>query len=165
MTGSKHIPAQRRGFTLIEILIVVIILGVLASIIIAQVVVAGKDTRESALKENLRIVRTQLIMYKQLHAFPAGYDGSGTLVSAETFRTQMTQYTDMAGNCSATADTTHNLRPIIASFPRNPLNDRYDVRIATGAFGCDETTGWIYRPDTEEFVPNSAEYGPGGLNW
>src|SRR5436305_1565391 len=44
----------RRGFTLVEILIVVIILGILASIIIGLVGSTQKDASVGALKDDLR---------------------------------------------------------------------------------------------------------------
>ena len=52
-----------RGFTLIEILIVVVILGVLSSIVIPQFTNATQDAERSAARGQLNILRGQLGMY------------------------------------------------------------------------------------------------------
>ena len=48
---------RRAGFTLVEILIVVIILGILAAIVIPQFTNASQDARESSLLSQLQTLR------------------------------------------------------------------------------------------------------------
>src|SRR5207247_479008 len=62
---TRRAPAHNRrprhaAFTLVEILIVVIIMGILASIIIGLVGNSSRDAGVSALKDNLRGVRSAL---------------------------------------------------------------------------------------------------------
>ena len=45
---------KNSGFTLVEILIVVVILGILAAIVIPQFSQASNEARESSLKSNLK---------------------------------------------------------------------------------------------------------------
>ncbi len=55
------------GFTLVEILIVVVILGILAAIVIPQFTDASTQAKESALASDLQMMRSQLELYKIQH--------------------------------------------------------------------------------------------------
>jgi len=57
----------RKGFTLVEILIVVIILGILAAIVIPQFTNASQNARESSLQSILQTLRSQIELYKLQH--------------------------------------------------------------------------------------------------
>jgi len=67
--GPKSITPRRhrRGFTLVEILIVVVILGILASIVIPQFSNATETARQNTLKDELRYLRTQFVVYGAQH--------------------------------------------------------------------------------------------------
>jgi general secretion pathway protein G len=56
--------ASRKGFTLIEILIVVIILGILAAIVIPQFTTASDDARRSSAATLAQTLRSQIELYK-----------------------------------------------------------------------------------------------------
>ena len=56
-----------KGFTLVEILIVVIILGILAAIVIPQFTNASEDARKSSLTSQLQTIRSQVELYKLQH--------------------------------------------------------------------------------------------------
>src|SRR5262245_49632233 len=65
-----------RAFTLVEILIVVVILGILATVVIPQFTSATHETRENTLKDCLRYLRTQVLVFKAQHRdVPPGYPG------------------------------------------------------------------------------------------
>src|SRR5215218_1966694 len=69
------ISQQREsGFTLVELLIVVIILAILAAIVIPQFSSASTDAQESALDSNLAAMRSAVELYKVQHG--AAYPGS-----------------------------------------------------------------------------------------
>src|ERR1043165_1264222 len=104
---SSSVALPRRAFTLIEILIVVVILGILATIVIPQFSNASQNARENTLKDELRYLRTQIVVYKaQHHDVAPGYpngDATATATSAD-FVAQMTKPTNEFGvtNPSAT---------------------------------------------------------------
>src|SRR3954464_7543454 len=58
---------RKGGFTLVEILIVVIILGILAAIVIPQFTSASQDARKNSLTSQLQTMRSQLELYKLQH--------------------------------------------------------------------------------------------------
>jgi len=62
MLGRKN-----KGFTLVEILIVVIILGILAAIVIPQFTSASQDARRSSMASTVQSLRSQIELYKLQH--------------------------------------------------------------------------------------------------
>ena len=141
--------ARRSGFTLVEILIVVIILGILAAIVIPQFTNASQNARESSLQSSLQTLRSQIQLYKLQHG-----DTIPNLTTNWDALTASTTY----GNPSQTYG------PYMQSVPINPMNGNSNVvdsTVATGqtsapngytacGFVYDYTggTGLIYGTDT-----------------
>ncbi len=81
----------RRAFTLVEILIVVVILGILAAIVTPQFGRAGREASETQTFRQLQQIRYHIQLYRSRHlgAFPTVTEGDGTwgeLVSDEHFQ-------------------------------------------------------------------------------
>ena len=143
----------KQGFTLVEILIVVIILGILAAIVIPQFTEASSEARVSNLMTNLQTIRSQLLLYKTQHleVFPAaaaGQDGTD-------FDEQMTQYSDVDGNISATPSSDYPFGPYLQSVPVNPVSGDNTVTVvqdgATAFAAPDADGGWWFNSVTGEF--------------
>jgi general secretion pathway protein G len=118
---------NRKGFTLIEILIVVIILGILAAIVIPQFTNASKEAKMSSLVTQVQSMRSQIALFKLQHndylpgANPL-VGASGTFSDA-TFWDQMTLFSNVVGATQATKNTATGFDkgPYMQSKPKNPL--------------------------------------------
>src|SRR5947209_4556497 len=74
--NKKRPRSGRRGFSLIEIMIVVTILGILAAIAVPKLANASQVARENSLKDDLRQLRTQFGVYRSQHSNVCpGYPG------------------------------------------------------------------------------------------
>lgn len=67
---------KRRGFTLIEILIVVVILGILAAIVVPQFTNASQEATASSIRSQLQTLRGQIELYRVRNSgnLPASFD-------------------------------------------------------------------------------------------
>src|SRR6185436_14626685 len=84
-------PNFKRAFTLVEILIVVIILGILAAIVIPQFANASGDARTTNLRTSLANVRNQIEIFKTQHNDVAPVlTGMWTLMLTQTDTTEAT---------------------------------------------------------------------------
>ena len=71
---------DQRGFTLVELLIVVIILAILAAIVVPQFASSTEDAKISALDSTLANIRSAIDLYYQQHGhYPSAVaSGGGT---------------------------------------------------------------------------------------
>jgi len=126
---------RAKAFTLVEILIVVVLLGVLAAIVIPQFTEASTEARASTLVSDLQTMRSQLELYKIQHK-----DSLPTLAS---FTAQMTGQTDVAGAAyDADTSTTGPFGPYLQKIPTNPFTSSSAIVADVPANGS--TNGWSY---------------------
>src|ERR1043166_3633227 len=108
--SNLKLRAKDGGFTLVELLIVVIILSILAAIVVPQFASSTTDAKYSALDSNLATMRAAAELYNQQHGMypgaaassggtpPTGATaGSGAAGSAQAFIDQLTMYSNAAG--------------------------------------------------------------------
>ena len=166
---------NQSGFTLIEMLIVVIILGILAMIIIPQINVSSGEARLNTMRTNLGSVRNaiELNYHQHNNTYPGAVktDGTGVATVAgdlpAALVNQLTTYTEINGK--AAGDRATLTAPIFGPYlktvtlPENPYNTSSGVtcdiavtdvttRTATPADG----TGWKFYVNTGVLIANDS---------
>ena len=139
---------NKGGFTLIEILVVVVLLGILAVVVVPYISGAGVETRTTALATDLRRVRSQIELYKFHHN---DQPPAATGENPADFLRRMTTQTDANG------DPGVDFAPYLQSLPVNPFNDLATVRIDGAAAGA-SADGWRFDTITGAF---QADDSPG----
>ena len=144
-TQNLKLKTALLGFTLVEVLIVVAILGILAAIVIPLYENNSQKAKESAAKENLRVLRNAIELYAAQHkGVPPGYlNNAPTSTPASIiFLSQMTKN-----------------KPYLSGLPKNPFSGQNSVYVFANNQTLDESTaattvstaifGWVYKPATK----------------
>jgi len=137
----------KKGFTLVEILIVVVILGILAAIVIPQFTEASTEAKTSSLCTDLQTVRSQIELYKIQHNDQL--PGAG----GANFEQALTGLTDQSG-AVASAPGTGVYGPYLQKIPSNPFaaaGVQNTVLTGTDAAAVDPLGGWYFETDTGNF--------------
>ncbi len=124
-----------KAFTLVEILIVVVILGILAAIVIPQFTTASTDAQIGSVKSQLQTLRSQIELYRVKNN-----GNPPSLVGA-----QDSSFTDLITDPDAEGPA----RPYLQSRSMNPRNNRNQVAAggrseAEGAAADPNGPGWYY---------------------
>ncbi len=142
----------KSGFTLVEILIVVVILGILAAIVIPQFTEASTEAKLSSLCTDLQTLRSQIELYKIQH--------NDNPPSFANFVDQMTKQSDLNGTVPPAAGLAA-YGPYVQKVPVNQFNNKLD---GTGIHGLLDNTGtvgddvgsWEYTEATGAIYPDDS---------
>lgn len=134
---------KSQGFTLVEILIVVVILGILAAIVIPQFTNASETAKASSLQSQLQTIRSQLELAQIQHqgTYPPLIADARVWGLLTTKTEQDSAYT--AGN-----DSGNEVGPYLQQAPVNPFTNSSTVAAAAAA-----GVGWVYSPTTGQMRP------------
>lgn len=78
----RYVTRDQRGFTLIELMVVVVILSILAAVVIPRVMDRPEQARISATKNNIRAIMSALDLYKlDNYDYPTTDQGLEALVA------------------------------------------------------------------------------------
>ncbi len=148
----------RRGFTIVELLIVIAILALLAAVAVPQFSDSGNEGKTAAMVSSLSVIRTAVDSYWSQHdAFPGQTDG-------EQFARQLTLTTNKAGQVGAGIGYGYGPYLRRGVLPSNPFVERDDVLVVHGMpTKATGTEAWIYDASTGEVRANVDGATPDGI--
>jgi len=156
------------GFTLVELMIVVLVLGILAAIVIPQFTDHTSDARLATVDHDLVEIRQAIELYYQQHgAYPGEVDAASGAVPASNpetaFVSQLTRFTNRNGVVSPSRTTEFRYGPYLRteSLPVNPFVGDNTLTADVGAANLsvdlyDGTSAWKFAVPTGRFIANSA---------
>ncbi|MBI5740461.1 MAG: type II secretion system protein [Nitrospirae bacterium] len=169
----KRTLRNEKGFTLVELLIVVIILGILAAVAIPQFGSSTDDAKISTLESTLSSLRNATERFYHEHsAVNPGEkkqtDGTTAALAADcetAFTKQLTLYSASTGVTANSKDTTYKYGPYVkdAKLPKNPFNglntvvcDITTTDVTTAA--SSGTAGWKFYAKTGRLIANDGSH-------
>lgn len=143
---ATRTSSVRRGFTLIELVVVIMILGILAAVAAPKFFNTSSTATENGVRQTLSIVRDAIQMYAaQNNGNKPPCTGTGA-----DFKAALAQY-------------------VRGAFPVSPVGARNDEVVpATGTVEGDAspTSGWKFFTDSGDFIANTQDVAAGsGLRY
>ena len=143
----------KKGFTLVEILIVVVILGILAAVVIPQFTEASTEAKTSSLCTDLQTMRSQIELYKIQHNDNLPGVANGTHTATAGFAASLTGQTDIYGVVGT------DYGPYIQKIPTNQFNDLATILEEAGTTGLGGgNTGWHFNTSNGQFHADTDDH-------
>lgn len=171
----KKMMGNEKGFTLVEMLIVVIILGILAAVAIPQFGSSTSDAKDATLGSNLSSMRNAVERYAQQHnsTLPGAINHTTGAAVADAaacsaaFVAQMTLYSDQSGKTSNSKTGAFIYGPYVTSvkIPKNPFTDNgtilCDIAVTDITTAASTTAGgeaWKFYAKTGRMIANDGSH-------
>ena len=149
------------GFSLLEIVVVLVLLGVIAAIAIPRMSSAAGNSANAAVASSVSKVQQAIELYaaEHLERDPSQDPDGSTNTDGAVFSRRLVQHTDDQG----AIDPAGIFGPYLRAWPANQLNHLSSVRIGGAAAGAN-TDGWRFDPPTRKFESdcNASKFGVSG---
>jgi general secretion pathway protein G len=152
---------RRNAFTLYEVLIVVVLLGILAAVVLPSFTGYTVSARESAVKDTLMTMRTQIEFYRMQHDGTLPGYMNGNPISEMLLELQFIATTTVTGavSPSTTPTSPYLYGPYVKKLPENPFNNLTNIAYVAEATAFSAvvdgtSSGWLYKKETGDFVIN-----------
>lgn len=150
-TSGRGTSGKANGFTLIELVIVVVIIGVVAAIAVPTLSSGSERARDAALRLDTKNMQSALDRYAADHAGYGPHQNSdGSPADEETLRRRLTSRTNEDGTLSDTG----MYGGYLLSIPVNPRTACLSINIGAWADGAD--CSWRIDPDLARVRPDHA---------
>ena len=149
---------DRKAFSLVEILIVVVMLGIMAMIVMPKFASSSDDARDSALGVDYSTALRQLELYKHQHGGRCAETNEFGARDTANFINRMTGRTTFEGKLDANGQ----FGPYLMEWPTNPFVEGAagsQVKFGKNPIARDGSTGWYYAWATQKLYINSTVGG------
>lgn len=141
--------SRRRAFSLIELVIVVVIIGIIAAIALPRMGRGATNAAENALKQNLALMRNAIELFQTENGgnFPA---------NAAALKDALTGYSDGNGGTQAYAAARPNgypYGPYLREIPKLPMGANKDLSAIGGAAAAG--IAWVYNATSHDVNANT----------
>ncbi len=133
---------HRNGFTLVELVVVILILGILAGVAAPKLLNTSGDATDNGLRQTLSVIRNAI----ELHAAQNNGNMPPCAAGGADFKSALANY-------------------IRGDFPINPVasTDAGGITPTTGGTTtADGTTGWMFNTDNGTFICNDTSVSNDG---
>jgi general secretion pathway protein G len=154
ISGIETMETERRGFTVMEIFMVIVILCIVAAVAIPRASHAAAENRTSDMVGKLHLVRSQIQLYRAQHAnlLPGQKIIGGDITQAD-FIDAMTARSAVDGYGPYLDQMPEN--PFVSGLAADDITCANDANsLPTGA----ESTGWWLNAATGEFRPCDSKF-------
>ncbi len=151
-SGEDVRRSCRRGFSLIELVIVIVIMGTVAAIAIPRMSHAAQSAAAANLRASLKTLNTATEMYALEHEGlnPAQAPSGAVDPLVKNLVHRLTRTTSVSGELLALR---RPFGPYLRAIPANPINGLSSVRI-DGSASRAGTHGWRFDSSTNSFMPD-----------